>query len=70
MRSITTWLPTVISKMVLFRIDRNHSACANVASVPLGRVSEALPGFMPPLAFEKVGQWGLFLGIGLALVNP
>ena len=57
-------------KMVLFRIDRNHSDCVNVASVPLGRVPEALPGLMPPLALTPgLVSGGFFVGIGFALVK-
>ena len=43
--SLSPWLPTAISKMVVLRIDRNYPSYVILISVPLGRVSEALPGF-------------------------
>ncbi len=57
------------AEMVLFRLDRKHSACANVASVPLGRVSEALPGFMPP-SVAGAYSMGAFLLILFASLSP
>ena len=67
--SLSPWLPTAISKMVVFRIDRNYPSYVILISVPLGRVSEALPGFMPPSVAGAYSMGAFFLGIGLAFVN-